>query len=145
MTQHLIAPRQLPDGNILWEETGGDVGETVARLRAYDPRCSLELRPPHEWLITRLCEDGERRVVGRRVSERVPHGDRLVAELASHDTRRGYDPIADVDAHNDKIDASNAQKLSDETEGHADHLAWALGRDLSEPAQDGRLYALGGP
>lgn len=144
-SDHLIAARFLPDGSVVMEETGGAVGETIAAIRAYDPRVSLVRNTELDrWELWRLCEDGVPRRVGSRSGARVPHGATLVAHLAEHDTQRGYDPIAAVDAHNAAVDRERDRVFDDFAEEHADKLAHALGRDTGEPMQSGRFVRIGG-
>ena len=68
--------------------------------------------------------------------------DRVLA--VCDDTRRGFDPYADVIAHNDAVDKAKLDAADDRQEDQADRLAFALGRDLDMPAQDGRVFTLGG-
>lgn len=144
-TPHLIAPSQVGDGRTVWHETSGDVATVVECLRAYDDRLSLVRNvADNTWEVWRLCEDGEARRIAHRPGARFPNGPSLVRFIAEHDTRRGYDPVADTIAHNDRIDAERAARHDERAEQAADKLALALGRDLDMPAQDGRLYAMGG-
>lgn len=143
---HLVAPAQLPDGTTVWSEAGGDVGVVVQMLREYDTRLNLCRSNVRDcWEVWRQCEDGEARRVASRPGTHVPNGPSLVAFLAAHDTQRGYDPVADTFAYNDRVDADRAAVAGERFEDKADRLAFALGRDLDEPAQSGRLYPLGGP
>lgn len=143
-TEGLIGARALPDGRFEAVATGGDIADCVAKLRAYDPALSL-VRNVVEgaWEVHRVCEDGETRRVGRLKAERVPNGDRLLADLFAHDTRKGYDPIADLDRHNAAVDKAHTDSVDDQMGEAGDRLAHALGRDLDEPAQSGRVYPLG--
>jgi hypothetical protein len=130
---------------MVMEEAGGDVGETIAAIRAYDPRVSLVRNNELErWELWRQCEDGVPRRVGHRDGTRVPHGATLVKHLAEHDTQRGYDPIKAVDEHNARVDAERDRVFEEHAEDTGDRLAFALGRDLGEPMQSGRFVRLGG-
>lgn len=142
---HLIAPSQVGDGRMVWQETTGDVATVIDALRAYDPRLSLVRNVADDlWEVWRMCEDEVPRRIASRPGARFPHGPSLVRFIAEHDTRRGFDPVADVQAHNDAVDAAKLARDDDRNEAAADKLAWALGRDLDMPAQDGRIFTLGG-
>lgn len=144
-TEGLIGARALPDGSFEAVATAGDVADCSQKLRAYDERLSLVRNVLEKrWEVWRLCEDGESRRVGQLKQDRVPNGDRLLADLMAHDTRCGYDPVAETLAHNNKIDKAIRDRHDDELGEAGDKLAFALGRDLDEPAQDGRLYPLSG-
>lgn len=144
-TAHLIAPSSLPDGSVVWNETGGDVGLVVTMLREYDPRLSLvRNNSAGQWEVWRQCEDEVARHICSRKGTHVPNGPALINFLASHDTRRGFDPIADVEAANVAAQAAQDREFDEHAEDKADKLAFALGRDLGEPMQDGRLIRLGG-
>lgn len=143
-TPHLIAPRALPDGRVAWAETQGDVGAVVTMLREYDPRCSLVRdNAANQWEVWRQCEDEEPRRLCSRPGEHVPNGPHLIAHLAKHDTRRGFDPIKDVDAANAAINAERDRHFDELAEDKADRLAHALAKDLDEPMPDGKMIRLG--
>lgn len=136
----LAVANALPDGSVVWTDTAGDVGRVVELLREYDPDLRLVRNNRDErwevWL-------GNQRIC-RRDGMHVPDGHKLVAFIAAHDTRRGFDPIADVDRHNAAVDRARDQEAAEVFEDKADRLAHALGKDLDLPAQDGRLYPLSG-
>lgn len=143
-TPHLIAPSQVGDGRMVWQETSGDVASVVDQLRAYDDRLSLVRNlAENQWEVWRSCEDGEPRRVASRKGTQVPHGPSLIRFLAEHDTRRGFDPIADLEKHNAAVDRARDSDLDARFEESADKLAWAIGRDLGMPAQDGRIFTPG--
>lgn len=143
-TAHLIAPRALPDGRVAWSEAGGDVGAVVDALRAYDPRLSLVRNNTDGcWEVWRQCEDEEPRKVGSRPGVHVPNGPKLVESLAARDTRRGFDPVADIDKMNAAAFADEDRAFDELAEDKADRLAYALGKDLGEPMADGRMIRLG--
>jgi hypothetical protein len=149
---HLILPREKPDGTISWEEEQTAI---AARIRdgdaalgwLGDDRLSLHLnvafaredpRGLPRWEIWRRDEDGGAAMVTSCVRLRID-GDQLIRQLAAHDSRT-HDIAAEVLARNDtRVEASKAA-FREANEDRADKLAWALGRDLGIPAQDGRPY-----
>lgn len=143
-TPNLIAPRAMPDGRVEWAEAGGDVGQVVADLRAYDPRLSLvrnfELG---QWEVWRQNEDEVARRICSRPGDHVPNGPGLIRFLAEHDTRRGYDPVSAVAAENAAVDRAKADRFDEISEDKADRLAHALAKDLDEPMPDGKMIRLG--
>ena len=67
----------------------------------------------------------------------------MLRALIAADSRRGDRAralIAADDAHRRDVE----RRLDDQNEELADKLAWALGRDLGLPAQDGRHMPVGG-
>lgn len=141
---HLIAPNRLPDGSVVWNDTGGDVGVVVTMLREYDERLHLvRNNTAGQWEVWRQCEDETPRRICSRKGVHVPDGPRLINFIAKHDTRRGWDPIAGLDAELAAEQAEKDRRFDEHAEDKADKLAFALGKDLGEPAQDGRLYTLG--
>lgn len=155
---HLIAPRELPDGSVSWEE---EKPEIAKRIRDGDPRfhwlgddrLSLVLNktfadddPQHRglprWEVWRRHEEGEPTLVIHCVTQRID-GDQLVLQLAAHDSRTRDLATEMLAAHHAKREQL-AKDARDENEGHADKLAWALGKDLSAPAQSGRIFRPGG-
>ena len=124
------------------EETGGDVGDCIERLRAYDPRCSLVHNLCDErWEIWRVCEDTEVRRVGDLPGPKVPHGDLLVATLAQVDTWRGYDPVAAMEKAEADREKALDNAFDDQGEELADKLHFALRGD---EAPGSRPMPLGG-
>ena len=97
----------------------------------YDPRGG---RDQGAYVIARLCDDGEYRLIMEmRANDRPlsPAGVNLVVRrLVEIDSRRGFDAHADVVAHNDRVEAEQRRR-NDEwvTEEIAPRLAWAFGRD----------------
>lgn len=127
----LVAARELPDGRMELTETGGDVGATIAALRAYDPECALVRNVVDGlWEIHRRCEDGELRRVGSWKADRVPHPDRVVQQLAAHDIRRGYRPLEAIDRHNELVDRNRDRQMDEQFEDIADKFHWAVKKDL---------------
>lgn len=127
----LVAARELPDGRLEFTETGGDIGATIAALRAYDPQCALIRNVAGgQWEVHRRCDDGELRRVGSWKADRVPHPDRLVQQLAAHDVRKGYRPMEAIDRHNEQVDRDRDRQMDDQFEDLADKLHFALNKDL---------------
>lgn len=144
---HLLVPRALPEGTVVWEHQDS-AGEAVEKLRQYDPRCSLALTrepgKPVRWEIWRRNEDGSQNRVGSIEQEKCPHPDRMIRQLAEHDTRRGYDPVADIFAADDAREAESARVFGEWAEEQGDKLHHALSHDLSGHAPAVRPIALSG-
>ena len=89
-----------------------------------------------------MAPDGKDTLVCTREGERLPGND-LIRALIAADSRR-HDRLAQLlaadDAHRQAVNSRNDAMIED----RADKLAWALGRDLNMPAQDGRVIPLGG-
>lgn len=143
--RNLIAPRELPDGRIVWEEHT-DIGRKLREgdpLIGWDGDDSLSLilnTAGPRWEVWQRCPDGVARLLLWRNGTRIPGNDLLV-EMMRGDTRR-HDVAAETLAHNERVDAERRKQFDEQVEARADKLAWALGRDLSEPAQSGRLYGV---
>lgn len=115
----------------------------VAKITHGDPTMGWEgdLRfalyaGPGQWVLVRLEHDNVYRRTATTTLGAVGHGavdivGQLVAFLVSHDTRRGFDPAAHVQAHNDRrdaaLDAEHDDFVADEI---APKLRWAVKRDL---------------
>jgi len=152
---HLIAPAELPDGTVVWEEREPELGQL---LRDGDPvtgwagddRLTLCLNTEYRdqrdgysgpaWEVWRRHEDGTSTIVMRKKGARIDRNV-LLRLLAAHDTRHVnvIDQVAKANAANEK---SLDDDFGDYVEDRADRLAWALGRDLEIPAQSGRYYPL---
>lgn len=154
-TPHLIAPRELPDGTISWEEQQPDL---AVRIREGDPnigwlgdeRLSLHLSPHYfdealgrevpRWEVWRRHEDGTSSLVCHKLGMR-PDGDALIRGLARNDSLR-HDIAGEMLALRAKHEAQVAAAHLEQAEDTADKLHWALSRDLSEPT--GRPVRMGG-
>lgn len=97
------------------------------RLQMYvDLKCDV-------WVLVRLEWDGEYRVVtvsptGQQLNEEQVN--RLIVRLVGHDTRRGFDVKAAVDANNAALDAEKARVEGDKVDAIADRLGWGLKKDV---------------
>lgn len=147
----LLEARALPDGTFEYLDATG----TVDRLQqgdatlgwAGDENLSLCVdTKADEWVVYYRGPDGVNRPCMRRKhipGEGVPTTS-LIRAIVAHDTRH-----IDVVAQVDKADLAAAKvrddRFHDRTGDAADKLAFALGRDLDIPAQDGRVYPLSGP
>lgn len=155
----LVAPNYTPDGTVSWEETQP---ELARRIRDGDPnlgwlgddRLSLHLNltwvdpDPAKaglprWEVWRDHETVDPTLVASHVALRVGNGDGLVAMLAAHDSRT-HDIASEVIAARDERERASKARSHEEFEHKADKLAWALARDLGEPAADGRIMPLSG-
>lgn len=147
---HLVSPRELPDGSVSWEEQRPELG---ARIRdgdgefgwLGDDRLSLVLNKTYEdphgrprWEVWRRHEDGSSSLVVHKVGFRI-NGDELIEQLALHDSRT-HDVAGEVLARRVKAKRDKERRFREHSEEKADKLAWALGRDLSVPAQPGRVF-----
>lgn len=160
--RHLLAPRQTPEGTVSWEETAPDIGRLI---RDGDPTCgwlgdpllSLHLNLAYRtdpenrkpgiprWEVWRNHGGTEPTFVCSLVAQRL-NGElarRLCSILAAHDSRI-HDIADEMLAARDRTAESESDTARAEYADKADKLAWALGRDLSLPAQDGRVIRLGG-
>lgn len=157
---HLIAPRELPDGTVSWEEQQPELARRIREGDASlgwlgDDRLSLHLNLKHQpdpehhpeievarWEVWRRHDDGNSSVVCHFVGDRPP-ADALIRGLARNDTRTrdlANEMIAARDAHNARVSRDFRERAEDK----ADKLHWALTKDLSEPAASGRVTRLGG-
>lgn len=153
MHDGLLLAKQTPDGSFEWTENI-DINR---RLREGDATLGWDGDPSLTCVMNLTYEqDGKRvgrvevwqrfgendaRIILSRVGTRVP-SDALIRKLVEHDTHH-VDVRAAVDAHNEKLEADRWNEFSDYVEDGADKLAWALGKDLGEPAQDGRPFRPG--
>lgn len=144
----LILPRHLPDGSISYEEARPDIGQRIRDGDATlgwlgDPLLMLVCTPNFEgggvprWEVWRKHPEGEPSLVASKVG--TLEADQLIRILAAHDTRV-HDVVAEVAARNGTRTEASKREFRAGNEERADKLAWALGRDLGIPAQDGRPY-----
>src|SRR5438552_2199634 len=88
-----------------------------------DSRLAVYLDPVgRNWLLFRLEHDGRYRVVAQRAADTVSVVDlipQLILRLIAHDTRRGYDVAADVNAVNAAVDAEHERQRAERTEDFA--------------------------
>lgn len=132
----------LPDGTVVFEERG-KAADVDAALKAYDPRCWL-LRNHTEgaWEIWRANEDGTQGRVGSWRHELLPHPMQVVADLAAHDTRRGYDPLAAhdaLDAARERAEDAAAEEIA---LASADRLHYEWVDEISSHAPAARPLSL---
>lgn len=151
---HLVAARFTPDGTIALDHEQRDVS---ARIRDGDPtldwlgddRLSLHVTPNFEgsgvprFEVWRDHEGTAPTLVMHRVCQSLGTGDGLIRQLAAHDTRV-HDMTAEILGARDAREAAERARFAEFAEGTADKIAFALGRDLSAPAQSGRVYRIGG-
>lgn len=102
-----------------------------------DPRYCLYANPVEgTWELWRLEHDGEYRIEGRQKQPGPgQHGQRLgndlldtiLTQLVKNDIRRGYDPVADIDAHDAAREREWDRNFGDwAREDFADRLKHAL-------------------
>lgn len=154
---YLVAPSELPDGTVSWEEQRPSLAQRVRDGDATygwagDPRLSLCMNLTYvaetgdykgpAWEVWRRHEDGTASLVMRKKGARIDDGT-LLRLLAEHDT---WHVDVALRLGRERQAASNAADAAfgDECEDKADRLAHALAQDLSIPAPDGKLYPLGG-
>lgn len=163
-TPHLLAPRETPDGVVSWEESQPELARRIREGDAAlgwlgDDRLSLhcnvkfarevDLTDPRsgkgvpKWEIWRRLDDGTSALVGSLVTLRIQNGDGLIRRLAAGDART-HDHASEMLERRARADAKAKGDARDGYADKADKLAWALGRDLSLPAQSGRVFSLGG-
>jgi hypothetical protein len=94
-----------------------------------DPRFVLAFnRQTDRWELWRREVDEEYRMFARsKPGLGFPAG--IVEEIVKHDVRRGYDPKADVDAHNARLDAEKRYQASQRRGPGLEKLRWALRKD----------------
>ena len=115
----------------------------VAKITEGDPTMGWEGDPrfglyagPGQWVLVRLEHDGVYRRTATTTLGAGCYGaldivGQLVAFLVAHDTRRGFDPAAHVQDHNDRRDARIDAEHDDFVAGElAPKLHWAVKRDL---------------
>lgn len=126
-----LVQKLLPDGTAIWEEQG-KAKDVLDALRAYDPRCSLARNfAEGAWEIWRKNEDDSQARVGRFVAQFLPEPGQVVASLAAHDTRRGYDPMAAVVAADAARRKARDDAFDDETGDTPDKMHRALVDEMS--------------
>jgi hypothetical protein len=154
----LIAPREKPDGTVSWEEQAPELGALIRDGDGRsgwlgDPNLSLHCNTTYadddpakkgwpRWEIWRRHDDGSSSLMVWCVLPRLPDGLRLTTMLARADSRT-HDIAEELLAARDKRDAAARKATTEQAEGLADKLAFALGRDLSLPAQSGRPFRTG--
>lgn len=152
---YLVAPRELPDGTVVWDDHAPTIAE---RIRdgdptygwTGDPRLSLCLNTAYSderdrywgvaWEIWRRHEDGSSSIVMRKKGAGLDAGV-LLRLLAEHDTRY-VDVIGAVGRANAELERGRDAAFHDVVEDRADRLAHALARDLDVAAPDGKVYPL---
>lgn len=151
MDEGLVAARALPDGS--FEVT--DQRDAIDRLRngdatlgwSGDPNLGLVLNTVEQrWEVWYHCADGVDRLAMHRPHEPgqgLPIVS-LIRAIVKHDTRH-IDVVGEAEAANVKLAADRQARFRERTGDAGDRLAFALGRDLDMPAQDGRVYPLHGP
>lgn len=154
---HLLGARALPDGSYSFEEHRPEIGKRIregdTRLGWLgDERLMLVLNVKYReedplrrnlprWEVWRTHETGDPTLAVHYVGLKID-GDQLIRQLALHDSLThdiASEHLAARDARTDRL----KREHRDENEGRADKLAWALGRDVGAPAQDGRIFATG--
>lgn len=144
----LLLPRELPDGSVVFADAE-DSQAIGYRLRngdatlgwPGDPALSLVRNTTKDrWEVWRTHEDGTKSIVGHRAGTRLP-GNELILSIRDHDTRL-VDVLGGIERQNDELAAKRDARFREKTGDAGDKLAWALGRDLGEPAQDGKMFPL---
>lgn len=145
----LLRPREFPDGTV----TLAGEAPIDRKLREGDPTLGWEGDPTLQlalntltgrWEVWRRSDLGGEavRICSAPQKGGTLPGDELIRLLVNIDSRR-TNVVEQIDQHNRALDDSRHAALREHIGAVADKLAWALGRDLGEPAQDGRLYSLG--
>ena len=105
-----------------------------------DARLALYVDQPNkQWVLVRLERDGVYRITATTDLASVAHAaidivGQLVTFLVEHDIRRGYDVVADIDAHNDARERRLDDDFSDFILGEAGpRLKHALRKDGIDP------------
>lgn len=92
------------------------------------------------WVLVRLEADQQYRIAARTdvVAQALAPVDivgHLISFLVTHDSRRGYDAVAEIDRHNARTEAANEAALVDHLEHElTPRLHHALRRDLGAHA-----------
>lgn len=101
-----------------------------------DPRLAVYVDGnARSWILVRLEADGQYRPVaetglGAAHVAPVDIVGQLIQFLVTHDSRRGYDPLADADRHNALLEAEQERQLSDRVVNDlAPRLRHALRKD----------------
>ena len=123
----LIHPERI--GNSLTWIPGRGLDELADDLRMFDPRLTLAYHGQQKrWELWRF-EGGKYNLVCRsRPGLPFPKG--LLEELQMRDSRRGYDPAAEVQAHNDAIDREKDRQHDELTHEVASRVAWSIKKDI---------------
>lgn len=94
-----------------------------------DPRFTLAWnKVERRWELWRREHDEQYRLFARSPLDH-PFPIDIIDEIVAHDTRRGFDPKAYVDAHNAAVEAEKAYQRSQIRGPSIEKLAWALKRD----------------
>lgn len=146
----LVVPHYNSDGSTTWENEQPDIAKRIREGDATlgwigDPLLELRAHPHYidaenvdrgtRWEVWRHHEGTEPTLVAHKFGKL--NGEQLIRNLAAHDTRTrdlATEMLAARDARREQVRRDG----HDENEALADRLAWALGRDLSSPAQSGR-------
>lgn len=118
-----------------------EVQGVIDQLEAIDPRLALYLEEDpsgaarSRWVLERLGEDGEY----HRVCHSKPGADlqALPGVLLAHDTQRGYDPLAETIAHNERVSEENRRAHNEKLAAAFDKVAWGWDKDTHGGSLDG--------
>lgn len=147
-TPRLAVPVDVHEGRFVWGDHDADIAD---KLRNGDPALGWEGDPElrlvrnaveGRWEVWRRTPLGHDSLVCTRGGDRLP-GDDLIRALIAADSRR-HDRLAQIEAANAARQKARDDEWSDRNLDTADKLAHAIGQDLGMPAQDGRVYTLGG-
>lgn len=128
-------PETLPDGRHLI--VSAEVQEVVARLRDGEPTVGWEGDPrlalyraegADHWELWRMEADGQYRPIIRSKPGVSLMG--LIRWLVAHDTRRGHDPAAEVNAHNVARQSGLDERARSKMIDALDRVAFAIQKDL---------------
>lgn len=141
--EFVIPSGRLPDGRITFE-AHRDTDGLVEALTNYDPALSLVRNVrAHRWEVWRMCEDNRPRCIAKIAQDPVPAKNQLLAQLAAYDTRRGFDPVADIQRAEDLEERRRDRDFDDEASDLGDKLHHALAHDLHAHAPAVRPIFLG--
>lgn len=109
-----------------------------------DPRYAIyshpKPAPKGRWLLVRLAHNGryvvERAYPGERFTTSPEFQNQLLRDLAEHDTRQGYDVVAEMNRHNEMLERQRDADFSAFTEDFADHYLY---RELKKAGADAYL------
>lgn len=94
-----------------------------------DPRFTLAWnRQEQRWELWRRENDEQYRLFARSKPDH-PFPVDIIDEIVAHDTRRGYDPKRDIDAHNSAVDRELAYQRAQKRGPAVEKLAWALRKE----------------
>lgn len=141
--EHPIVPGRLPDGSVVMERRGA-AADLITALEKYDPLCALiHNTVDGTWEIWRANEDFTMGRVGRFHGETLPHPAQVIADLAAHDTRRGYDPYAAMAAADAARAAASEYAFLERTGDAAERMAWELQDEIRPHLPAARPIPLG--